>query len=189
MTIVEILQESPTYINVVERGPRGFSYTKGDPLYVKVRNQTGVAIAKGVVVYTSGANGTHVQITPAIATSDLTSARTVGFTSEAIAHGADGYVMIFGYLEGIDTEGFTAGQIVYLSTTQAGKFTATKPQAPGHMVYLGVVARANKTQGKISVHVQNGYELDELHNVKITNPQDGQVLKYQASTHLWINSN
>ena len=38
------------------------------------------------------------------------------------------------------------------------------------------------------VRVINGYELDELHNVKITSPTDGQVLKYQASTQLWINA-
>jgi hypothetical protein len=31
--------------------------------------------------------------------------------------------------------------------------------------------------------------LSTLSNVRITNPTDGQVLKYQASTGLWINSN
>jgi hypothetical protein len=66
---------------------------------------------------------------------------------------------------------------------------ASKPVAPAHLVYLGVVTRSNTNTGEIFVHIQNGFEMEELHNVKITNPQDGQVLKYQSSTGLWINSN
>jgi hypothetical protein len=37
------------------------------------------------------------------------------------------------------------------------------------------------------VHVQNGFELDELHNVLITSPADGHVLTYDAATDLWKN--
>lgn len=167
---------------------RGESYAKGDPIYVYVRNQTGVPLLKGDVVYTSGANGTHVQVTKALATTDTTSATTMGFVYEDIAHGADGYVVTSGYILGVNTNGYTAGQSIYLSGTTAGHWTTTKPQAPIHNVYLGVITRINANNGSIYVHPQNGYELDELHSVKITNPQDGQTLKYQASTGLWINS-
>ena len=52
----------------------------------------------------------------------------------------------------------------------------------------GASCARHATQGSVFVKVVNGFELDELHNVKITNPQDGQVLKYQASTQLWINA-
>ena len=41
----------------------------------------------------------------------------------------------------------------------------------------------------IFVKPQNGYELEELHNVLITNPQNGQVLKYNSTLGLWVNSN
>lgn len=167
---------------------RGESYTKGDPIYATVRNATGSTLTKGTVVYTSGANGTHVQVTKAIATSDQTSARTMGFIVDDIANGQDGLCCIAGYLYGVNTAGYTVGQIIYLSPTTAGTWTTTKPVAPNHMVYLGVITRINANNGSIYVHPQNGYELDELHNVKITSPQDGQYLKYQASTGLWINS-
>lgn len=167
---------------------RGESYAKGDPIYATVRNATGSTLTRGTVVYTSGANGTHVQVTKALATADQTSARTMGFIVDDIPNGQDGLCCIAGYLYGINTAGYTVGQIIYLSPTTAGTWTTTKPVAPDHMVYLGVITRINANNGSIYVHPQNGYELDELHNVKITNPQDGQTLKYQASTGLWINS-
>jgi hypothetical protein len=42
------------------------------------------------------------------------------------------------------------------------------------------------TQGVIQVKVQNGYELDELHNVQIlTTPANGAVLAYDSVSDLW----
>jgi hypothetical protein len=53
------------------------------------------------------------------------------------------------------------------------------------LVYVAVVAHAHPTQGKLLVKVQNGYEMDELHNVSAQSPSNGQVLIYNASTSLW----
>lgn len=167
---------------------KGDSYTPGDPMYALVRNATGSTLTKGQVVYTSGANGTNVQVSLALATSDTTSARTMGFVANDIANGADGYVIISGYLQGIDTSGTTAGQIVYLSGTTAGAWTTTKTLAPTHLVYLGVVTRVNKNNGSIYVHPQNGYELDEIHDVQIVNPTNNQVLSYDSASGLWKNA-
>ena len=41
------------------------------------------------------------------------------------------------------------------------------------------------TQGKLFVKVQNGYELDEIHNVSAQSPSNGQTIIYNASTSLW----
>lgn len=57
------------------QGATGASYVGGDPIYVVVRNATGATMPKGTIVYTSGANGTHTQVSPALANSDATSAR------------------------------------------------------------------------------------------------------------------
>jgi hypothetical protein len=37
------------------------------------------------------------------------------------------------------------------------------------------------------VRVQNGYELDEIHDVSITSVADNQVLQYDSATSLWKN--
>jgi hypothetical protein len=173
-------------------GPTGPSYQFGDPIRVYVRNPGGggsTTLTKGTIVYTSGANGDHVQVSRALAASDATSARTLGYVEADIAPGTDGYVIVEGYLTGLDTDGDAPGSIVYLSSTTAGTWTTTKPYAPNHLVYVGVIARENVNNGSIYVKIQNGYELEELHNVLITSPQVGQVLTYSVtgSTGLWIN--
>jgi hypothetical protein len=178
--------------NVVEvsestAGIQGASYNQGDPIYVTVRNATGATLAKGTIVYISGANGNNVRVIPAIATSDATSARTLGWLSQSIANNRSGLCQVEGYLEGLNTQGFTAGQQLYLSGTTAGDFTATKPQAPIHLVYVGVVTKVSAGDGHVFVKVQNGYELGELHDVKIDNPVNNEVLTYDSATDLWIN--
>jgi len=74
---------------------------------------------------------------------------------------------------------------VWVSATTAGAMTTTRPTAPNHAVQVGFCIRSHATQGVIFVSVQNGYELGELHDVAITSPSTGQVLKYD--TNKWVN--
>lgn len=160
----------------------------GKPVLSLVRNSTGSTLAKGAAVYLSGATGNKANATLAQASSDATSARTHGFVYEAIPNNSNGYVIVEGYLEGIDTSAAASdGQIVYLSGSTAGGWTTTKPVAPTHMVYLGVIARKNPSVGAIYVKVQNGYELDEIHDVLIASKTNGDLLQYEASSGLWKN--
>ncbi len=167
-------------------GANGTSYTPGDPIYVTVRNATGSVLNKGAIVYVSGANGVHTQVSLAANNNDATSARTLGWMAETVQNNSEGLCMVEGYLEGLTTNGFTEGAQLYLSDVP-GQFTQTKPVAPNHMVYVGVVAKASAGNGKVYVKVQNGYELDELHDVRITSPANNEVLTYESSTGLWKN--
>ncbi len=96
-------------------GANGTSYTPGDPIYVTVRNATGSVLNKGTIVYTSGANGIHTQVTPANNSSDATSARTLGWMAETVQNNSEGLCMVEGYLEGLATNGLTEGAQLYLS--------------------------------------------------------------------------
>jgi hypothetical protein len=88
-------------------------------------------------------------------------------------------------LDGLNLGGTWAdGDPVYLGAS-AGAITKTKPYAPDHLVYLGVVERANAGNGIMYVRVQNGYELQELHNVSAQTPVDGDTLIYNSTTGLW----
>lgn len=150
-----------------------------------VRNNTGATLAKGTVVYINGSLGQNSTVAKAIATSDATSAQTLGLMTANLANNATGYVTIIGLITNMDTSAFTDGQQLYLSPTTAGTFTATKPHAPNHMVYVAVVEHAHPTQGKLFVKVQNGYEMDELHDVSAQNPANNDGLFYNTSTSLW----
>lgn len=157
-------------------------------LLTAVRNTTGATLTKGTVVYISGATGQIATVSKAIATGDATSAQTLGMITSDLANNSDGYVTVFGLLENIDTSSYTDGAQLYLSGTTAGAVTATKPSAPTHLVYVAVVEYAHPTQGKLLVKVQNGYELDEIHDVSIVSPTTGQTLVYNATTDLWVNN-
>lgn len=156
-----------------------------------VKNSSGTTIGVGTPVYvkTNGNSSNNIPVAIASNSGESTSSKTMGLMAESVANNGFGFVITEGLLEGIDTSTANTGDPVWLGTNGALIFgLANKPSAPAHLVYLGSVARGQTVNGEIFVKVQNGFELEELHNVKITDPQDGQVLKYQASTGLWINS-
>jgi len=156
-----------------------------DNLVKLVRNQSGATMAAGTIIYISGATGNKPLISKALATSDATSAQTYGLLQSSIANNADGYVVVIGNVSNLDTSALTEGQQLYLSGTTAGTYTTTKPYAPIHLVYVGIVLRSHPTQGIIGVKIQNGYEMDELHNVDAYLPNNNDILSYNTTTSLW----
>jgi hypothetical protein len=154
----------------------------------QVRNTTGATLTKGTVVYITGATGQIPTVSKALANADSTSAQTLGLMTADLANNSNGYVTIIGLITNMDTSAYTDGQQLYLSGTVAGGLTSTKPSAPTHLVYVAVVEYAHPTQGKLFVKVQNGYELDELHDVQIGTKANGQTIIYNASTGLWQNN-
>lgn len=156
-------------------------------VYASVRNVNGSTITKGQVVYLYGATGDNPTVKLADADADLSSATTLGVVYDtSIANGEIGLIITQGLIVGVDTSAFTAGDILYLSST-AGGLTNVKPHAPVHSVFIGVAVKINANSGEIYVKPQNGYELEELHNVDLitTPPTNGQVLTYNSSTSLW----
>ena len=128
-----------------------------------------VAISKGQAVYISGANGTNQLVSLADNTTEATSSKTLGLAMQTLAINGLGQIITEGLLGGLDTSSATAGDPVWLGTNGNLIFgLANKPSAPAHLVYIGVVTRANVSNGEIYVKIQNGFELNELHNVSIT---------------------
>jgi hypothetical protein len=153
----------------------------------EIRNATGATLTKGTVVYISGATGNKPTVSKALATGDSTSAQTFGLCQTDIANNSNGNVVCVGDITGLDTSAFTEGVQLYLSSTTAGTYTTTKQLAPAHLVYVGVVTRSHPTQGQIEVKIQNGYELDEIHDVAISSLANNQGLFYESATDLWKN--
>ena len=156
-----------------------------DNLVKLVRNQSGATMTAGTIVYISGATGNKPLIAKALATGDSTSAQTYGLLQADIANNADGYVVVIGNVGSLDTSALTEGQQLYLSGTTAVAYTTTKPYAPTHLVYIGIVLRSHPVSGIIGVKIQNGYEMDELHNVDAQSPSNNDILSYNTSTSLW----
>jgi hypothetical protein len=159
----------------------------GQENLVKVFNNSASTITKGQVVAVNGAQGQRPAVVLADADSEPLSAATLGIADEDIAAGAEGFASTFGVIRGIDTSGFTAGQPVYLSQT-AGAYTATRPAAPAHTVFLGWIIKVNASSGEIFLNINNGWELNELHNVLISSPVNGNTLIYDQALGVWKNA-
>ena len=151
-----------------------------------VKNTTGTTIPKGSAVYVSGATGDNALISLASASSEVTSSKTIGITAESIANDAFGYVIEAGYLTGIDTSATTAGAAVWLGNTPGSLVFVSPPAEPSHSVYLGVVVRVQSNNGSILVKVQNGYELNELHDVFVNSVSTALPLVYSSTSSGWI---
>jgi Uncharacterized conserved protein (DUF2190) len=167
--------------------------TSSNSLFAYVTNgETSTTITKGQAVYVSGGQGDRIKVKLAYNTTDTTSAQTIGIVvTSSIAANQKGIIIVQGQLDGLSlfpTSTWSDGDFVYLGAT-AGSVTKTKPYAPNHLVYLGYVTTANNgAAGRMYVKVQNGYEMDELHNVQAQSPADGDILVYNTSTSLWETS-
>ena len=156
----------------------------------KIHNDAGVTLTNGKVVRwsTSGTNSDIPSVRLANNKHDSTSANTLGFVMGTINDNDTGYVILSGKIEKLNTGSFTNGDIIYLDSI-SGQWTKSKPVAPYHMVYLGVVIKANNGNGSIFVKAQNGYELDEIHDVLITSKLNNQILVYSDTLKIWKNKN
>lgn len=164
----------------------------GQELVQRCYNNTGAPIAEGSVVKVVGATGQRLTIELAQANNDANSLTVIGVATETIPNKALGYVATEGFVRSVNTQGFSDGDVLWLSPTIPGKLTNVKPVAPQHMVMIGYVVKGGSVgAGSIFVKVQNGYELGELHDVKVsasTSLANNEVLAYNTSAGVWTNS-
>lgn len=160
----------------------------GQQTVVKVKNSSGSPIAKGKLVHITGGVGDNPLINTASWENDDNSANTLGMLMSTVADGGFGYALLNGVMSGVNTDPatYSEGQVVYLSSS--GDYTNVTPVAPKHTVRLGQVIRAHATVGSIFIKIDNGYEIDELHNILITSASTGDILTYNSSSALWTNS-
>ncbi len=179
----------------------------GQEEVVRIVNKTGANLLeseyKAVRVRTEaegGAQGQRLAVVNAQGTNEIQSSTTLGIVTETILVNEEGFITTFGLVRGINTTGALQGEswedgdTLYLSPTTAGGLTNIKPISPNHMVIMGYVTYAHSSQGKIFVKVNNGYELEELHDVYIdtdslvgnSNTTGGSTLYRSGS--VWTNN-
>lgn len=142
-------------------------------------------VNKGTVVYISGSTGANAYFNISTMTTDAGSAYTLGLLETTLIHNAIGNVVTLGIMTNMNTAGMADGAALYLGTT--GAYTTTKPTQPNHEVRLGYVIKGGSVGGGIIfVRVQNGYELEELHDVLAPGSIKGDILVRNGS-NLWVN--
>ncbi len=177
--------------NTLDLGlPTSVTLQIGQEHLIYVSNVSGVTLPEGAAVYVSGASGNRTTV--ALADNDnsaMAANNTIGVvtTTGGIANNARGYVTLFGMVRDLDTSAWAEGDELWLTSTP-GVYSNVEPLSPARRVRIGWVVRSQLSVGSILVDVKRGTALGDLEDVLITNPQDGDVLKYQASTGLWVNS-
>lgn len=154
----------------------------------RVWNNSGKTLGKGRVVYVTGGHGSSdLTIDYADKFSEATSSKSIGLIYEDIADNSQGYVITQGFLQGFNTTAYASeGSKLYLGTN--GYLTDVEPDTPDHMVFCGwLVKKGGAGVGSVYVLIQNGFELEELHDVKITTPADGDALVYDSGLGYWKN--
>jgi hypothetical protein len=187
----QILAKSSNTDYAVEWIENYADYT--ETVKLKVKNDGTRALYKGEPVYVTGSDGTNVLIGRSTNATEAGSSKTIGLLAENLSTNGQGFVVKEGKLGTLDTSAAGAvGDPVWLGVDGALIYgIANKPYGPAHLVYLGVVTKKNGSTGEIFVNVQNGFEIEELHNVGIgygnSTPQDS-VLRYNSVTGLWMNT-
>ena len=142
-------------------------------------------VTKGQAVYVSGATGTNMLVSKASNTMESTSSKTMGLIDATGVTNDMVNLVTEGLLDALNTSTATIGDPVWLGTSGNLLYgVANKPVAPAHMVFIGIVTRVSATNGEIFVKVQNGFEIQELHNVLINSVADKDILYYENSTPL-----
>jgi hypothetical protein len=156
----------------------------GQEQLARVYNAEATTLNDGEIVYISGSQGNRISVKRADNSTEDGSRNTIGMVTETILSGEEGFVTTGGVVHGLDTTGLTAGATLFLSSS--GQYTQTRPTAPNHTVIVGFVERVHASQGSIFVKIDNGYELDELHNILISTESNGDVLVYDGT--IWRNT-
>lgn len=173
--------------------PNGVTMQVGQEMFFLARNNTGSTILNGTVVMFAGAlgNSGRLLMQKAVASAIIPPIYVMGVVAHDTPNGSNGYVTEFGLVRSIDTRGgaenWQDGDILYVSGTTAGKLTNVTPAAPIPAISVAAVTNA-APNGNIFVRPTFPSALSQLSDVMVTNPQNGDTLKYNASGGYWYNT-
>lgn len=124
----------------------------GMETYARVGNTTGSTIPNGTVVGFAGATSEALLVSPYIADGSVPSLYVLGvMTHDLPDSGEKGYCTTWGFVRGVNTSAFTAGDVLYASPTTAGALTKTKPTAPNNVIPIAACITSHATEGVIFV--------------------------------------
>jgi len=149
-------------------------------------------ISKGDIVIFAGSTGDNLLATRAINSFNLEPHYIMGVAAQDIANEAIGKVTGFGKIRNINTLNFDDAEdedkgLLYISSETNGKLTNIKPSAPYIKSTIAAVTRWHASAGSIFVRPDLGIKLKDIHDINIEDPQDGDVLSYDAENNIWKN--
>ena len=130
-----------------------FKSSSGGPIKIgqeevtRVYNNTISTIPKGKAVYVTGAANDFPTIALSRSNDIATVYKTIGITKDDISPSSFGLVINRGLFGGLDTTGFSAGDILHVSPDSSGEFVATNPVYPNFAFQVGTVLVVDSAGG------------------------------------------
>jgi len=122
----------------------------GDPLidtvYFTVKNVSGGELPKGTPVHAVLADISGNVVPVIAADASIPSAMPCNFIlNETVADEAEGQALLIGYIQGVNTDAFDVGDVVYVAS--GGGYTNSKPTGTDLIQNLGVVVKSHPSNG------------------------------------------
>jgi hypothetical protein len=124
----------------------------GQETYARVTNTTGVTIPNGTVVGFAGATADAISVAPYLADGAQPTLYVLGvMTHDLPDSGERGYCTTWGFVRGLDTSGFSVGDILYASPFVAGALVNFKPTAPDNVIPVAACIASDALDGVVFV--------------------------------------
>lgn len=141
------------------------SLQSGQEMYLpdRPKNDEGIQIDNGQVVYISGATGSVPQAKLADASDFTNASKTLAVATEDVASNQRGYYTAFGVVRDFDTSAWADGDELWLDSTPGG-LTNVMPSAPNAVVRMGFVLRSHASEGSVfmAIHVNQLATITEI---------------------------
>lgn len=152
----------------------------GQEMQTRVKNDTGVQINNGQMVYIDSAAGANPLAKIASTTAANIAQRTFGMATENIANNGFGAITTEGLVRDINTSAFAEGAMLWLGIN--GAVTATEPVAPTPKISVGMVLRSNVANGVIYVKIRAISRNQKLSDVYAPTLTGGDILRWNSAT-------
>jgi hypothetical protein len=120
-----------------------------DAIKEPVKNVSGGSLSVGTVVYQSGTAGNSAEV-QAASNSSASTMPALGIITSTLADEAEGYIVLIGKINHINTSSFNEGDTLYVGAS--GTLTTTVPSGEGALIQnIGKVLKVHASNGSIMV--------------------------------------
>src|SRR6056300_609758 len=120
--------------------------------FVKIKNETGDTLYRGNTVYIVDGHNANVANVALAKSNSPNTMPCIGVIHDDISDQNEGVAVAYGKVQNVNTGGFTEGEIVYVSNTNAGSIMNSKPFGASDLIQnVGICVKADSSHGVIFV--------------------------------------
>lgn len=157
----------------------------GKEMYIDGLNNTGATVSNGSVTFISGASGNRATVDLADADNYSLLHKLIGLATHDVPNNTTGNITTIGLVRDINTDDFTEGDELFLSTS-SGVYTTVTPTFGTGRWHIGIITVAHPTQGEILVNIhEDKYMFGDPENGNFTGFEDNGFMVSLGTALSW----